>query len=82
MAKLEKDVRDLICEVLEFPSLDEVKATDDLQHSGMDSLNCMSLIVAIEERFDIEIPEEKLGLRYVRNIYDICMLIEGVKQNV
>ena len=81
MSRLENEVRALLCGALELQSLDGVEAADDLQYAGMDSLNCMSLIVDIEERFGILIPDDKLGLRSVRNIYDICKLIEGVRGN-
>ena len=79
MSKLEKNVCALVCEVLEIPALD-VEATDDLQYSGMDSQNCISLIIAIKEHYHIEIPEEKLGLPFMRNINDICKLIKEVKK--
>ena len=81
MNRYEDKVRILICGILEIDNCNDIGVKDDLQSIGMDSLNCMQLIVAIEELFQIEIPEEKLGLRFIRNIRDICKLIEEVKDN-
>ena len=77
----EKQVRELICEILENQECETVDARSDLAPHGMDSLNCMSLVIALEEAFDIEIPEDKLGMRFVRNVYDICKLVEEVIGN-
>ena len=75
--KLEAQARGIICEALGIPTLDGVGDTEDLMLHGMDSLNCMSLVVLLEDCFEVEISEDKLGLRYVRNIRDICKLVKG-----
>ena len=49
---------------------------EDLQGAGLDSLNCIALLIELEDWFHIEIPEEKLGIQSVRNIADICRLVE------
>jgi len=77
----EQPVRKIICEVLKLDTCDDITEKDDLQYVGMDSLNCMYLVVALEEKFNMEIPEEKLGLRFVQNIYDICRLVEEIKND-
>ncbi len=78
MAKIkdmEKEVRKLLCEALERPDIEDIGNLDDLREAGMDSLNCIALIVGIEEAFHIEIADEQLGLEYVGNIDSICRLI-------
>lgn len=75
MDDIENEVRKLICEILEKLTVDDVTNSDDLQELGLDSLNCIALIVNIEKSFDIEISDEQLGLQYVNNIAAICKLI-------
>ena len=80
MDGLEQEVRLLVCEALELPSIDDVAGSDDLQQSGMDSLNCIALIVGIEEHFGLEVSDEQLGLQYVDTIDHICELIKEYMQ--
>lgn len=75
----EEEVRQIICTVLELDSTVDIAEKDDLQYSGMDSLNCMQAMLQMEEIFDIQIPDEKLGLKFIRNIHDICKLVEEIK---
>lgn len=75
MDDIENEVRKLLCEILEKSTVDDVTNSDDLQELGLDSLNCIALIVDIEKSFDIEISDEQLGLQYVDNIDAICKLI-------
>ncbi len=79
MLTYENEVRRLLCKVLDLSSADHIPLNEDLQGSGMDSLNCMELTIALEDTFHITIPDERLGLQYIRNIRDICQLIEEIK---
>lgn len=80
MDMIESEVRKLVCEALEKPDIDDVANSDDLQELGMDSLNCIALIVGIEDCFDIEIPDGQLGIEYVNNINTICELVKDYLQ--
>lgn len=73
---VEKEVRRILCEALERPDVEDIENLDDLQEAGMDSLNCIALMVGIEEAFNIEIADEQLGMEYVGNIDSICRLIK------
>lgn len=75
MLPYEETIRRLLAEVLELPDAGSLGVTEDLLSRGLDSLNCMDLIVSLEETFDLEVPEEKLGLRAVRSIAEISQLI-------
>ena len=77
----EKEIRGILCEVFENPEYEAVDPRADLAPHGLDSINCMNLVITLEGAFDIEIPEDKLGMRFVRNVYDICRLVEEVKDN-
>lgn len=41
---------------------------------GLDSLRSLELVVALEERFDIELPDELIA--HVRTVDDMAALIE------
>lgn len=73
----EKTVRSILCEVLDNSACADVDVQEDLQPHGMDSLNCMAVLIALEEAFDFETPPEQIGLRFVRNVESICKLVEG-----
>lgn len=75
MLPFEKEVRSALQETLESADISDVPVSEDLIKHGMDSLNCMSLVVLLEERFGVCIPDDRLGLAYVRNIGMICTLL-------
>ena len=64
---VEKKVRKIVCEQLGV-SPEEVKLEasfiDDL---GADSLDTVELVMAFEEEFEIEIPDEAEGIATVKN---------------
>lgn len=73
---VENQVRTILGEILRVKEPIKINIRDDLEHVGMDSLNCMELIVKLEEVFHIQIPNEQLGLSYVRSVQAICDLVE------
>ena len=77
---IEAQVRRLLGETVGPYDWENVPADEDLRRDGMNSLNCISLVVAIEEAFGIEVPPERLGRRYVGTIGDICGLIRNIQQ--
>lgn len=75
MGELEDKVKAIICEQLDVAEVDvvpEASFTDDL---GADSLDLVELIMAMEEKFNISIPDddaEKIStvqdaIDYIRN---------------
>ena len=75
MLPFEEEVRRALQEVLESADIADIPVGEELIQHGMDSLNCMSLVVLLEDRLDVRIPEDRLGLAYVRNIGMICTLL-------
>lgn len=59
-------------------SPDNVKDEDNLIDFGLHSLNIVSLIIEIEEIFDIEISDNLIDLRNWTTIKKIERLVEGV----
>ena len=58
---LEKELRSLIAEIVE---LEEAKITPEasfVEDLGMDSMMALEILAAIEKKYKIQIPEQKLG---------------------
>ena len=67
---IEKNVLKLISEQSGF-SVDEIKGDDELLDLEMDSLDKVALIMHIEDKFDIEIPDAHADkLKTVRDVID------------
>ena len=51
---------------------------EDLSLLGMDSIIFISVVIALEEEFDIEIPDEKLTLNEMNTIAKIMDVISSI----
>ncbi len=58
MAAVEEKVRKIICEQLDVNEADVVPEASFVDDLGADSLDQVELIMAMEEQFDISIPDE------------------------
>jgi acyl carrier protein len=58
MADVEEKVKKIICEQLDVPEEDVVSTASFVDDLGADSLDQVELIMAMEEEFDISIPDE------------------------
>ncbi len=58
MANVEEKVKELICEQLNVSEEDVVPGASFVDDLGADSLDQVELIMAMEEEFDISIPDE------------------------
>jgi acyl carrier protein len=58
MASVEEKVRKIICEQLDVPEEDVVPEASFVDDLGADSLDQVELIMAMEEEFDLSIPDE------------------------
>jgi len=75
MATVEEKIKKIICEQLDVAEKDVVPEASFVDDLGADSLDQVELIMAMEEEFDISIPDEdaeKIGtvqdaLDYVKN---------------
>jgi acyl carrier protein len=75
MADIEKKVIKIICEQLDVDEKDVVPEASFVDDLGADSLDQVELIMAMEETFDISIPDEdaeKIGtvkdtIDYIKN---------------
>lgn len=52
-------IRDIICEVLSVEPEEVTLSTNIVDDLGADSLDVFQIVMAIEEEYDIEIPQEE-----------------------
>ena len=73
---LEK-VIEILAEELDLDT-EEIKAESSLQEDlGADSLDVVEIVMALEDEFDIEIPDEETGS--IKRVQDIVNYIESKK---
>lgn len=72
---MEEVIRNEIGEILEIEDIGSLDKDVDLKEYGMDSLNAIEIVVALETEFGIEFEEEDLLLD---NLCSIQKLIEVV----
>ena len=58
MAVVEEKVKEIICEQLNVSEEDVVPTASFVDDLGADSLDQVELIMAMEEEFDVSIPDE------------------------
>jgi len=58
MATVEEKIKKIICEQLDVAEKDVVPEASFVDDLGADSLDQVELIMAMEEEFDISIPDE------------------------
>ena len=58
MSEVEEKVKNIICEQLDVPEEDVVPSASFVDDLGADSLDQVELIMAMEEEFDVSIPDE------------------------
>lgn len=58
--ELTDSIRTLIAENSGIELTDAIKNEDDLFAHGLQSLDCVRILVAVEDEFEIELPNEKI----------------------
>lgn len=79
---MENEIKELLIEnVFVDSNISELDPDDDLVEIGLDSLNCIQLIVLLEEKYDIEFCDNDLSVESVRSISQIINYILSHKKN-
>ena len=68
-------IRDIICEVLNLEPDEVTLSTNIVEDLGADSLDVFQIIMAIEEEFEIEIPQEE-----AEKIKTVGDAVEAIKE--
>jgi len=74
MAAVEEKVKKIICDQLNVPEEEVVLDASFVDDLGADSLDQVELIMAIEEEFDISIPDE--DAEKIRTVQDAVNYIK------
>jgi acyl carrier protein len=73
-------VFEVITETLKEQTLNLIEETS-LVELGINSINYISIIVALENRFDMEFEDDMLGIKSFENIKQIIEYIKKLKMN-
>ncbi len=78
MSSVDEKITKIICEQLDVPEKDVVPEASFVDDLGADSLDQVELIMAMEEEFDISIPDEDAEkIATVRNAIDYVQAAIG-----
>jgi acyl carrier protein len=70
----------IVREILERRSLShQILADDDLREAGLNSLDMVNLMLAVEAEFDLKIPDADMTLRNFRSISAIEVLVASLR---
>jgi acyl carrier protein len=68
------EVRQIVARIAELPA-DRIADDATLESLGIDSLNGLRIVVEVEKRYGIEIPEAEIGR--IRSMPDIFALVDA-----
>jgi acyl carrier protein len=78
MSTVDEKIAKIICEQLDVPEKDVVPEASFVDDLGADSLDQVELIMAMEEEFDISIPDEDAEkIATVKNAIDYVKTAVG-----
>ena len=69
---LENELRGLIAEIIEADPKDITPEARFVEDLGMDSMMALEILAAMEKKYKIQIPEEKLGK--IQNLKEVVNL--------
>lgn len=79
--KYEKEIREIISDTIDLTiPIDEIDSCTKLREVGMDSIAFVELIIAIEDRLGIEVPNEALSMEDNDTIHSLCYLVNSLKE--
>lgn len=81
MDELQKKVIEIVNANIEQAFLTSEQIDEDLSALGMDSITFIRVIVALEEAFDIEIPDEYLLITEMNTLSKMTDVISTVLDN-
>ena len=79
MSDVEERIKKLICEQLGVKEEEVTSEASFVEDLGADSLDTVELVMALEEEFETEIPDEEAG--NIVTVGDACATIKKCKAN-
>ena len=74
----ENDIREIVRKTLCLKNSHIIADNDNLEKLGMDSIKFVRLIVELEEKFVIKVPDNMLNIRHVRTINSIKKFLSKI----
>ena len=72
--RMREEVREIVARIAELP-VERVSESATLESLGVDSLDGLKIVVEVEKRYGIEIPESEIGK--IRTMPDIFALVDA-----
>ncbi|MGH2959459.1 MAG: phosphopantetheine-binding protein [Solirubrobacterales bacterium] len=73
--QLTSSVRDLIAENSELELTEAISNDDDLFAAGMQSLDCVRILVAVEDEFEIELPNDRIDRSIFSSVTNLTAVV-------
>lgn len=80
--ELEKTIRNKLAEVLKIENPEEISLEKDLKEYGMDSLNAIELVVALEMEFGIEFTEDDLLVDNLCTVQKLILVVRKYQESL
>jgi len=74
-SEIEEKVRAIVCEQLGVSESEVTPESSFLEDLGADSLDIVELVMALEEHYDLEIPDDEA--EKIRTIQDVVTYIQN-----
>ena len=80
--ELEKTIRNKLAKVLKIENPEEISLEKDLKEYGMDSLNAIELVVALEMEFGIEFAEDDLLVDNLCTVQKLILVVRKYQESL
>lgn len=77
MTIIERELRELISEIIKPVSEEVIKLDENLINRGLDSMGFIQLIVNIENKFELELDSDDLIFEYFDTLQKIIEYVEN-----
>lgn len=79
---MENRIRDILGKFGRLPvAIEQVGSNDDLYDAGLSSLATVNVMLAIEDAFDLEFPDQLLTRRSFQSIASLTGVVMGLKSS-
>ena len=73
---LGKELKDLVAEIIEVDPENITNESDFVEDLGMDSMQALEIMAAVEKKYSIQIPEDYLGK--VMNLSSLIQIADNI----